>query len=102
MEKWFENGNVSVQRNLVDDPENPAQWQDKEEYAVYCLFLLSDGRPNVVKLVVDSIIRKDADSPIEEVHAHFFGLPNQRILFKERYLFFGSLEELREYYRKNI
>lgn len=78
---------------------------DKEEDALYCLTLLSNGRPDVLKLIVDSVVRKESGpttGPIDSVHAHFFGMPTQRIVFQEPYLFFGSLEELREYYRKMI
>ena len=100
MARWFEDGYIHVDCDPVDDLK--AAPVDKEEQAVYFLTLLADGRPDVHKIIVDSIVQKDANSPIESVRAHFFGMPNQRIIFKDPYLFFGTIEELREYYRNKI
>lgn len=106
MARWFEDGYIHEDCYPVDDlkaaPILCGELVDKEEQAVYFLTLLADGRPDVHKIIVDSIVQKDANSPIESVRAHFFGMPNQRIIFKEPYLFFGTIDELKEYYRNNI
>jgi len=94
--------------NPVDDlkavyetAKNPG-YEPRKEDIRYFLTLLKDGRPDIVKMVVMNIWKKNSTSEISRLDGYVYGKPNTRVRVEMPYLTFDSLEALREYYIREL
>ena len=84
---------------VVERAGNPG-YEPREEDIIYFLATFADGNIEIQKMVVTNRLKKDADSPIEQIRGYKYGEPNCNIIIKLPFLTFKSREALCEYYRK--
>lgn len=84
---------------VVERTANPG-YEPRKEDIRYFLATFSDGHLEIEKMVITNEIKKDEESPIEQICGYKYGEPNCNIVIRLPYLLFESREALCEHYRK--
>lgn len=79
--------------------KNPG-YEPMEKDIRYFLAMFHDGHLEIEKIVVTNIVKKDDNSPEEQVRGYRYGEPNLNIAITLPYPLFESREALCEHYRK--